>query len=402
MKLTVNRKQFSEAFGIAAAVAAKRSVKPVLCDIRFDAAKEPPQMIATDYDVYVRVKVKGIEIKEPGEVMLPKDRLSMILANSSDEYLLFDSDGDSLRIEGKESRFDLPLIPVEGFTDQEPPKVTGCYRVSAAAVREMIKHTAYATDKESTRYTLSGVYLDFAEEGVVSAVATDGRRLARLSSKCETIGNPTGNSGVIVDSRVTNLVARCFGCESIDVAYSDNQVLFSDDDTALSARLPEGRFPKWRNIYPDLGSLVAADFIAGELKQAVRQAAAVASEAHPGVDFRFKKNRLVITANGDSKGMSRIQIPVVWEAFECLHRYDPDCLCEFLGTLDSTKKVTGYFGKEKPIFLSGADNARVLTGYAGDPLYFHTEDGYEYILMPMETPLTTEQGAENAHSKTTA
>ncbi len=61
-------------------------------------------------------------------------------------------------------------------------------------------------------------------------------------------------------------------------------------------RLVEGRFPKWRDVFPrtetdDLASICTV----GPFYSAVRQAAIVTSENHRGVDFTFGDGKIVLT-----------------------------------------------------------------------------------------------------------
>ena len=72
--------------------------------------------------------------------------------------------------------------------------------------REMVKRTVFATDPESSRYALGGVLLEM-EDTSVTAVGTDGRRLARMEGTGESVGgHQTNGMTTIVPTR----------CDSID------------------------------------------------------------------------------------------------------------------------------------------------------------------------------------------
>ena len=57
-------------------------------------------------------------------------------------------------------------------------------------LRELIRRTVFATDNESSRYALGGVKLEFGDDNI-TAVGTDGRRLAKMTGPVTKSGTPT-------------------------------------------------------------------------------------------------------------------------------------------------------------------------------------------------------------------
>ena len=53
--------------------------------------------------------------------------------------------------------------------------------------REVVRRTVFATDNESSRYALGGVLLELTADEI-TAVATDGRRLARQEGPAKSVG----------------------------------------------------------------------------------------------------------------------------------------------------------------------------------------------------------------------
>jgi DNA polymerase-3 subunit beta len=82
-------------------------------------------------------------------------------------------------VRGDRSRFNLP-----GGDPAEFPAVATFgeakfHEVPARLFRELIRRTIFATDTESSRYALGGVLLEM-DENKITAVGTDGRRLAKM------------------------------------------------------------------------------------------------------------------------------------------------------------------------------------------------------------------------------
>ena len=65
----------------------------------------------------------------------------------------------------------------------------------------------FATDNESSRYALGGVLLEMTADQI-TAVGTDGRRLARMEAPAKSVGgHETGDNTTIVPTRAMQLRA---------------------------------------------------------------------------------------------------------------------------------------------------------------------------------------------------
>ena len=134
--------------------------------------------MGTDLEVGIRVDVPGFEVEAPGSVVLPRDRFGKILTESSDEKLDLESDGRKVLVRGQRSEFQLPSENPDEFPSVLAFEEQKYHEMPARFFREVIRRTVYATDNESSRYALGGVLVELSANGL-TAVATDGRRLAR-------------------------------------------------------------------------------------------------------------------------------------------------------------------------------------------------------------------------------
>jgi len=135
--------------------------------------------------------------------------------------------------------------------------------------------------------------------------------------------------------------------------------------TTISARLVEGRFPRWRDVFPDRPDASQVKIVAGPLLAAVRQAAIVTSEQSKGVDFSFEPGQLVLSGRSAESGESRIELPIEHAGPVVKIKLDPRFLSEFLRVLDGAATVT--------LELTDAQSACVC----------RTDDGYGYVIMPL-------------------
>jgi DNA polymerase-3 subunit beta len=315
----------------------------------------------------IRIEVPGMTIEAPGSVVLPIARFLSILRESSDEKLQVESDGGKTLVRGQRSEFQLPSENPDEF-----PVVAGFqeekyHELPARFFREIVRRTAFATDNESSRYALGGVLVELAADQI-TAVATDGRRLARQEGPAKSVGEHlSGDRTTIIPTRAMQLLDRALADneENIQLAARDNDVLIRSGRTTIYSRLVEGRYPKWRDVFPRRDNNVRIELAVGPFYAAVRQAAIVTSEERRGVDFTFGAGKVVLAAHGAEYGESHVELPIAYDGAEVVITLDPRYLSDFLRVLDPEQTIT--------VELRDAESAAVC----------FTQDGYGYVIMPL-------------------
>lgn len=367
MKITCDREQFLNAFMTAATVAPSRSPKPILRNVKLDVSKDASTLMATDMEVGIRIEVAGIEVEKPGSVLAPVSLLGSILRESSDEKLVIEADSNGTIVRGERSEFKLPAENPDEF-----PSVTGFteesfHEVPARLFKELVRRTLFATDAESSRYALGGVLLEMADDKII-AVATDGRRLAKMEGPAMAVGgHQTGDTMTIVPSRAMQLMERALsdGDAEIQVAARANDILVKSPRATIYSRLVEGRFPKWREVFPTRQESVQIEIAVGPFYSALRQAAIVASEESRGIDLSFGGGSLVMAGATAEVGQSRVELPIAYDGQDITVTLDHRFVADFLKVLDAEKPVT--------VDIQDAESAALFT----------TDDGYGYVIMPL-------------------
>jgi DNA polymerase-3 subunit beta len=373
MKIRCPREPLLAALQGAAAVVPARSPKPVLSNVKLEASRESAVLSATDLEVGIRITLEGVETAAEGAVLLPVGRLVAIVRESP-AGTVFDihSDGTATVVKAPRSEFRLPAEdPLEFPSVAEFPG-DASIELSTPLVRELVKRTVFATDNESSRYALGGVLVELSPEHVI-AVGTDGRRLAKMEGPAAAVNHGgAGEGGVgeaqpIVPARAMQLIERCLGAADVPVhvAVRPAEILVRSGSTTISARLVEGRFPRWRDVFPDRPEAVKVSLVAGPFLAAVRQAAIVTSEQSKGVDFSFESGQLVLTGRSAESGESRIELPLDHAGATVKIKLDPRFVSEFLRVLDAATTIT--------VELTDPQSACVC----------RTDDGYGYVIMPL-------------------
>jgi DNA polymerase III subunit beta len=145
MKITCNREKLLSAFQTVAAVAPARSPKPILQNVKLEAAPDKATMLATDLEVGIRYEVTGIEVDAPGAAVLPVDRFGSILRESTDATFRIEADHESTTIRGERSQFKLPAQNPQDFPVVAEFAEASYYELSSRLFRELIRRTIFAT-----------------------------------------------------------------------------------------------------------------------------------------------------------------------------------------------------------------------------------------------------------------
>ncbi len=207
MKVTIQRESFFQVFQLAAAVAPTRSPKPILQNIKLDVSGDQAIMMATDQEQGVRLNVPDVEIQTPGAAVIPVGRMALILREVNDDSLLIDASTEKTIVQGQRSRFELSGQNPDEFPEVATFEENDYYEIAANVFRELIRRTLFATDAESSRYALGGVLLESDTESI-TAVGTDGRRMAKMEGVVHRVGNPASSVATIVPARAMQLIER--------------------------------------------------------------------------------------------------------------------------------------------------------------------------------------------------
>ncbi|HRX83280.1 MAG TPA: DNA polymerase III subunit beta, partial [Pirellulaceae bacterium] len=286
MKINCNLEKLLAAFQTAAMFAPGRSPKAILQNVKLIANPEQVTLMATDMEVGVRVKAEGIEVESAGAAVLPVGHFGAILRESNDEFLTLETNESGTTVRGARSEFKLPGADPDEFPNIADFDATSFHALPARVFKEMIQRTEFATEVESSRYALGGILLEF-EPSQITAVGTDGRRLARIIAPAESVeGHKGGESNTIVRTQSMRLIGRALSDsdEYVHLAGRNNDIVIRTPRASYYSRLVEGRFPRWRDVFPQREDSAKVNLTVGPFHSALKQAAIACNNDSRGID----------------------------------------------------------------------------------------------------------------------
>jgi DNA polymerase-3 subunit beta len=342
-------------------------VKPILRNIKAIADDGRLTLMATDLELGIRLDQLSAIIDEPGEAILPAQKLVSILRESTDDSLAIEADENRCLIQGQFNEYEMPSENPADFPDVPQLKDGPIHQITAGVLRQMIRLTAFATAKESTKYAVTGVLWE-VEGKRIRLVATDTKRLAMAEGPAVEVGELSGKGeSHVVPTKAMTLLERSLqdDDETVQVCLRSNEVLFRTEKATITSRLVEGRYPPYREIIPKKTN-VKVPLKVAELLTGVRQAAIMTDDETKRVGFHIAANKLTLEAQGATTGRSKVDLRLEYDAAPIDISFDPQFIVDMLKVMDEEAELT----------LELVDSSRPAVFRSGD---------YLYLVMPLSS-----------------
>ena len=306
-----------------------RAINPLLANVLVEMGS----MTASDGEMRITTP---LDCATGPAMLIPHDRLMRIVSSvAPDAEVIITTNGTQCEILCGHGRWLLPTSDPKEYPQHTPEEFRPIAHLPGDQFVRLMRSVKCATDTDSSRYALGGVLLEF-RSGVLSMISTDGRRLH--ASEAE-IDQAVDDSTTIVPRRVIDVILAIVGSGmgSLQLECNRTEVMAEIGGTILTARLLEGRFPKWRDIVPD--EKPATTVGVGQLLEAVRQGSICRSESTKGSQFVISDTCLAVSSESSEYGSSRASCEVIGSSKAAL-KLDASYVIEFLSTLDSADNVT--------------------------------------------------------------
>jgi len=360
MKLICDRVALLEALKLASAVVVSRTPKPVLTCVKLTADESSLKMVATDLEVALHLKTSKVEVAEPGEVLVPADKLTQIVDTAVDPTVSIETEDDAAHIRSQDAHFKIYGYPPADFPPMPQFEGDPDFETSAGQLRQLINQTIYATARENSRYAINGVLIE-REGKHLNVVATDGHRLAL--AKGDSKSARTDNRSAIIPTKGLQLILRLLHDSDtlVKVKIADNQAMFDTGDAVLLSNLVEGNFPPFRDVIPKDGDKKAT-LATGVLASAMRRAALLTNEETKGVRLSVDGDGITLSSRAPEIGEAEIKVELPAFEGEAIDiGFNPHYILDALKVVSSDQVVFDLKAPNKPgVIRSGSQFLYVI------------------------------------------
>jgi DNA polymerase-3 subunit beta len=363
MKVTVSKDALANILRkVLNAVNAKTTI-PVLNNVYLEANANGLTLAATDLEVYVK-STTAASVEREGKTTLPARKFAQIVGALPEGDVVLDTDnGQQTAISCKKSFFKIVGLDAEEFPAEESLVDSWEFTIAADEFRKILSKVSYAASMDETRHVLNGILLSI-RSGIMTAVGTDGRRLALLEKSLDTEA-PTDCDVILPAKTVGELIKILDTDAALKVEISDTRVAFSLGQTLIVSKLVEGSYPNYRQVIPasfTLSAVLPRDLFSTVLNRV----AMVVSETSASVTLKLDKALALLSANSAEIGEGNESFEMSYDGNPVEISFNPQFLMDPLKHLESDQVLLQFNDEFSPVSLSG-------------------DEGFLYVIMPMRS-----------------
>lgn len=248
MKFIVSSSALLKQLQHIAGVINTNTVLPILEDFLFEVEKNKMTVVATDLETVMRVAL-DVEAKDSGKVCIPAKILLDSLKNIPDQPLTFNIDKNyAVEITSDNGKYKVMGENPDNFPKEPSADETTSFTATSTALLTAINKTIFAVSNDDLRPAMTGVFFELDKKGM-QTVATDAHRLVRYKRtdvKCPK------NDSFIVPKKPLNLLKSVLpdSDDEITISYNSNHLFVTLNNTRMSCRLIDARFPDYKVVIP--------------------------------------------------------------------------------------------------------------------------------------------------------
>lgn len=360
MKFTIARNTFIKKLNAVQRAISSKTTIPILTGLKIEAEEDRLILTGSNTDISIETTISTndeeahLNIESTGAVVLTARFFGDIVKKLPDNTMLLEvKDGFQTTITSGASEFKINGLDANNFPHLPEVDSQTTITLKADVFSEMINETVIAVSNQESRPILTGIHFTI-EGNKLSAVATDSHRLSqRVINLLEPIKMP---EDIIIPGKSLLELSRMLDDEidTITLQISENQALFTFDETLFYSRLLEGLYPDTSRLIPKESS-TEMEFEAPELLASIERASLL---SHAG---RNNVVKLTINAankqaiiSGDSPEVGNVEEEVVTKDIvgEDLEiSFNPDYLKDALRSFGHTSIKMAFTSALRPFTL---------------------------------------------------
>ena len=315
MKFLSVKNNFKKGLFLVSHIAGKNVNLPILNNVMIKIENKDIKLITTDLEIGVVHHLRG-KIEKEGVYTVNSKMIADYINILPDKKIEIEQKENELKIQCEnyktkikgQSAEDFPLIP-------QVEKKNG-YKTNIKNLKKALSQVVFATSSAETRIELTGVLFILNQDELILA-STDSYRLAEKKIKLQT-ENKEETRVIVPAKTVQELLRVLTGLseeeemekeEEISFYLSENQILFTTQNTELVSRLIEGQYPDYKQIIPEK-SQTKAKINKNELTRAVKTSSLFSKTGINDInlDFPEGKNQVVVSSVSGQTGENLVEI----------------------------------------------------------------------------------------------
>ena len=364
IKFSINKNLFLQALMATKRAIGTKNAIPILSTIKIDVFEEHIVLTGSNGQISIENTIPtsndnaGLLISSTGSVLLEAAFFINIVSSLPDITLDFEEiEQHQVVLKSGKSEITLKGKDVDQYPRLQEMTTGTPLVLNTKLLKTIISETAFAASLQESRPILTGVHLVLSDNQIFKAVATDSHRMSQRQVQLEEVAN---NFDLVVPSKSLREISAVFtdDIESIEVYFSDSQLLFKSDHISFYTRLLEGTYPDTDRLLNNQFETEVV-FDTQSLRHAMERAFLISNATQNGtVKLDIADSRVSAHVNSPEVGRVNEELDTVSLSGQDLTiSFNPTYLIEALKALKSETVTIRFLSPVRPFTLTPGEDA---------------------------------------------
>jgi len=329
---------------------------------------------ANDMDMSIITTPIEADIDIPGSVALNARLFTEIIRKMPGDYIQIETDERLItKCICGQAKLEIAGLPADEFPlipEEELEAAQHRYTIKASILRDMIKQTIFSVSLDPSKVVLTGELFEITDNSL-RVVSVD---MFRISYRSLALAEDTPSASAVVPAKALNELSRAISGDTEDeltLYFTNKRVMFETSNFTMSARLLEGEFIRYNQIFnQDFTTAVVIDraSLLGSLERSILVAM---ENKQISITLDISDDALVITSQSE-KGQTYDEIPCETDGTDIKIYFNPRYLIEALRAIEEEKIVIKLNTPKSPCTIQSLTNETITD--------------YKYLIVPLRGP----------------
>ena len=355
INFSINKNLFLQALNTTKRAISLKNAIPILSTVKIDVTNEGITLIGSNGQIsienFISIKNKnaGLLVTSSGSILLEATFFINVVSSLPDVTLDFkEIEQKQIVLTSGKSEIILKGKDADQYPRIQEISASNPLVLETSVLKNIINETAFAASTQESRPILTGVHFVLTENKNLKTVATDSHRMSQKKIVLEKNGD---NFDVVIPSRSLREFSAVFtdDIETVEIYFTNNQLLFRSENISFYTRLLEGNYPDTDRLIPtEFTSIVTFD--KNNLRYAMERARLLSNATQNGT-VKLEIINGVVSAHVNSPEVGRVNEEIDTESIsgqDLTISFNPTYLIDSLKAINSEKVTISFISAVRP------------------------------------------------------
>lgn len=352
---SINKNLFLQALNTTKRAISLKNAIPILSTVKIDVTNEGITLIGSNGQISIEnfISIKnenaGLLVTSSGSILLEATFFINVVSSLPDVTLDFkEIEQKQIVLTSGKSEITLKGKDADQYPRIQEISASSPLVLETSVLKNIINETAFAASTQESRPILTGVHFVLTENKNLKTVATDSHRMSQKKIVLEKNGD---NFDVVIPSRSLREFSAVFtdDIETVEIYFTNNQLLFRSENISFYTRLLEGNYPDTDRLIPtEFTSVVTFDN--HNLRYAMERARLLSNATQNGT-VKLEIINDVVSAHVNSPEVGRVNEEIDTESIsgqDLTISFNPTYLIDSLKAINSEKVTISFISAVRP------------------------------------------------------